>query len=127
MYGGGGVNVLIPIIPNKQDWEELFEKCSKEWVSQDGVNGMRFTGPNGNSIFIPASGMMYGEQKMHHDRGFYWARELSTTRPSLARTAEIGRDEELDLYARTSGYERAMGLSVRAVYFSNLRPPKPIK
>ena len=121
MYG----KLLIPIIPNEQQWEELFNMCSKEWVSQDGVNGMRFTGPNGNSIFIPASGMMYEEQKMHHDRGFYWARELSTTRPSLARTAEIGRDEELDLYARTSGYERAMGLSVRAVYF--LRPSKPIK
>ena len=121
MYG----KLLIPIIPNKQQWEELFKMCSKEWVSQDGVNGMRFTGPNGNSIFIPASGMMYEEQKMHHDRGFYWARELSTTRPSLAATAEFGRDEELDLYARTSGYERAMGLSVRAVYF--LRPSKPIK
>lgn len=125
--GGGGIKRLIPIIPNKQQWEELFEKCSKEWVSQDGVNGMRFTGPNGNSIFIPASGMMYKEQRMHHDRGFYWTRELSTTRPSLARTAEIGRDEELDLYARTSGYDRSHGLSIRTAYFSGLRPPKPIK
>ena len=31
--------------------------CEKEWTEQDGVSGYKFTGPNGNSIFLPAAGM----------------------------------------------------------------------
>ena len=43
-------------LPSAADYEELFSKCSKEWTSIDGVNGYKLTGPNGNSIFLPAAG-----------------------------------------------------------------------
>lgn len=49
-YGGRAT------LPSADDFKELFTKCSKEWVTVDGVNGYRFTGPNGNSIFLPAAG-----------------------------------------------------------------------
>ena len=33
--------------------EEMDTKCSFETITQNGVKGMRITGPNGNSIFMP--------------------------------------------------------------------------
>lgn len=43
-------------LPTANDFEELFAKCRVEWTTEDGVNGYKFTGPNGNSIFLPAAG-----------------------------------------------------------------------
>ena len=43
-------------IPTIDEFEELFTECKKEWVEEDGVAGYKFTGPNGNSIFLPAAG-----------------------------------------------------------------------
>ncbi|MBR2127558.1 MAG: hypothetical protein IJ940_01655, partial [Bacteroidales bacterium] len=40
-------------LPTAADFEELFSLCKKEWTEVDGVAGYRFTGPNGNSIFLP--------------------------------------------------------------------------
>lgn len=43
-------------LPTAEEFEELFSLCTSEWIEQDGVMGYKFTGPNGNSIFMPAAG-----------------------------------------------------------------------
>ena len=43
-------------MPTREDMNELFNNCTHEWTIQNGVNGRKFTGNNGNSIFIPAAG-----------------------------------------------------------------------
>lgn len=43
-------------LPTANDFEELFALCKSEWTTQDGVSGYKLTGPNGNSIFLPAAG-----------------------------------------------------------------------
>jgi hypothetical protein len=43
-------------LPSADDFEELFSLCTSEWTTQDGVGGYKLTGPNGNSIFLPAAG-----------------------------------------------------------------------
>lgn len=43
-------------LPTADQFKELFTQCSKEWTAVDGVAGCRLTGPNGNSIFLPAAG-----------------------------------------------------------------------
>lgn len=43
-------------IPTISEYEELFRCCKVEWMEQEGVAGYQFTGPNGNSIFMPAAG-----------------------------------------------------------------------
>lgn len=43
-------------MPTVEEFEELFNECKKEWVEQAGVAGYKLTGPNGNSIFLPAAG-----------------------------------------------------------------------
>ncbi|MBQ8065567.1 MAG: hypothetical protein IJ200_07925 [Prevotella sp.] len=42
--------------PTKAQINELTKQCTKEWTTQNGVKGCKITGPNGNSIFLPAVG-----------------------------------------------------------------------
>jgi len=43
-------------LPSIEHINELRNNCTFEWTTLNGVNGCRFTGPNGNSIFLPATG-----------------------------------------------------------------------
>ena len=45
-------------IPWTLDYEELINYCTWEWITQNGVKGYKVTGPNGNSIFLPAGGFL---------------------------------------------------------------------
>lgn len=42
--------------PTKTQLEELKNQCEWKWTSRDDHNGYLATGPNGNSIFLPAAG-----------------------------------------------------------------------
>ena len=44
-------------IPNRAEVEELIDNCTWTWNTQNGVNGIKVTGTNGNSIFLPAAGV----------------------------------------------------------------------
>ena len=56
-------------MPTLDEQEELLNKCTWSWTTQNGVNGYKVTGPNGNSIFLPAAGFRYGSEA--YDRGIY--------------------------------------------------------
>lgn len=43
-------------MPTRAEIEELKGECTPEFMSFNGVRGVKLTGPNGNSIFLPASG-----------------------------------------------------------------------
>lgn len=43
-------------LPTASDFEELFTLCTKQWTEVDGQEGYLLTGPNGNTIFLPAAG-----------------------------------------------------------------------
>ena len=43
-------------MPTKDEFQELIDYTTNEWTKVNGVNGRKFTGSNGNSIFIPAAG-----------------------------------------------------------------------
>ena len=53
---GGGART-----PTRADWQELIHYCTVTWSTrynlQGAWQGLSFTGPNGNSIFIPAAGI----------------------------------------------------------------------
>ena len=44
-------------MPTKDELKELLDNTTNEWIQVNGVNGRKFTGSNGNSIFIPAAGI----------------------------------------------------------------------
>ncbi len=60
-------------MPTKAELEELKNKCTWTWTTQNGVKGYKVTGPNGNSIFFPAAGYRYGSSlRSTVGNGSYW-------------------------------------------------------
>ena len=61
-------------MPTKAEMEELRDNCTWTWITQGNVNGMRVTGPNGNSIFLPAAGYRFGSEVYTVQfRGDFWS------------------------------------------------------
>ena len=72
-------------MPTIDEIAELRNKCTWKWTSQNGVNGQLVTGPNGNSIFLPAAGYRGGTG--FYDRGSYggcWSATLYEGYSSVA-------------------------------------------
>ena len=65
-------------MPTLDEQKELLNHCTWKWTTQNGVNGYKVTGLNGNSIFLPAAGYRNGTGL--HDSGSdgeYWSSSLS--------------------------------------------------
>ncbi len=99
-------------MPTLKEWLAL-DNCEKEWTTQNGVKGMRITGDNGNSIFLPAAGF-----KKNTDSagavgvcGYYWTSSLRDDTPEKAWYGCI----EEGSFSRSSP-ERCNGYTVRPVY-----------
>ena len=60
-------------IPTLSEIIELKSKCQWTWVTQNNVVGYNITGPNNNSIFLPAAGY-YGGANCYRlgESGYYW-------------------------------------------------------
>lgn len=60
-------------LPTKDEAEELKNRCTWTWINQNGVDGYKVTGPNGNSIFLPAVGFCIGTSFYKYGEvGHYW-------------------------------------------------------
>lgn len=71
-------------MPTEAEFQELVDKCTWEWqegndegwstlTDTENRNGYRVTGPNGNSIFLPAGGIgTMGEPVGIGKNGYYW-------------------------------------------------------
>ncbi len=100
-------------LPSKKECEELDSKCTwtRTWTSQGGHYGYKVTGPNGNSIFLPAAGYRFGSSL--NDAGGYGGYWSSTPLESNAQNAYY-------LYFSSSYHgvdwnDRLNGFSVRPV------------
>jgi hypothetical protein len=72
-------------MPTRDELQELLEKCTWTAITQNGVNGCKVIGPNGNSIFLPASGYIDGTSPSYvGERGDFWASSLSLNSPRNA-------------------------------------------
>lgn len=61
-------------IPTKENMEELVQYCTFKWTTINEVKGALMTGPNGNSIFLPAAGTrVYDENRYVGKYGEYWS------------------------------------------------------
>ena len=61
-------------MPTSKEFGELIKECDWTWTSIDGHDGYRVTGPNGNSIFLPAAGYRSASSSYHvGSRGHYWS------------------------------------------------------
>jgi hypothetical protein len=64
-------------MPTREQFMELLNKCHREWTELHAVKGLKFIGPNGNSIFLPAGGCRENSNlKCLGDYGYYWSSML---------------------------------------------------
>lgn len=98
-------------MPTFDQIKELLDECKWKWTKQNGVNGMKVTGPNGNSIFFPASGYRnYSSGSLSNvgSNGFDWS--------ASPNSRYYGHN--LYFYSRSWSWgnsNRANGFPVRAV------------
>ena len=102
-------------MPSEDQIVELHEYCTHTWIQLNNVNGMLFTGPNGNTIFLPAAGDCYS---YYHSYTFstvgaignYWTSSLTSW----------GTQNPVGFYLYSNfwswnGFYRYYGYSVRPV------------
>jgi hypothetical protein len=64
-------------LPTKAECQELTDSCTWAWTTQNGVNGYKVAGKNGNSIFLPAAGSRDGTAVNYvGGDGYYWSGTL---------------------------------------------------
>ena len=96
-------------MPTVEQLNELIDNCSWTWAARNGVYGRLFTGPNGNTLFLPAAGGRWGDRSENSDC-VYWTRSLGNHGSNYA----FG----IDFYSEGKqwwNFTRNNGLSVRAV------------
>jgi len=95
-------------LPTKTEFEELLRECTWEWTTHNGHNGYKVTGPNSQSIFLPAAGWrLRADEDRVGSYGYYWS---STPYESFACSLFFLADGHGE-YWRSRYY----GLSVRPV------------
>ena len=97
-------------IPTSEEMDELRNLCTWEETDYNGVRGRLITGPNGNSIFLPAAGY-YDNTYLRYkfECGHYWVSDSNGTSDG----------KNLFFYDTTRDYkfvnQRYNGFSVRPV------------
>ena len=105
-------------LPSFRQLMNLVDNCTTEWVQVNGVNGTKFTGYNGNSIFLPAAGVRMEETlQEENEMGYYWS---STNHSFLPYGLEF---DDYGLESFLSGYMGAeCGLPVRPIQNKQVIP-----
>lgn len=97
--------------PTAGEFGELIRNTTKEWTTLNGVKGLKFTGANGKSIFLPAAGYAVDSSKQRV--GFFGAYVTSTGDPGYEGAGIRGEINAAG--AGEAGYYGFHGCSVRGV------------
>ena len=102
-------------MPTKEQLQELVENCTWTWSTRNGVNGQLGTGSNGNTIFLPAAGYIWGGSNTDAGSwGNYWSRVVY---PDYSFRAYDMRFDSNGLNWNHYEY-RGCGMPIRAVRVS---------
>ncbi len=98
--------------PSLDQMQELYNNCTSEWTTMNGVSGRLFTSNiNGASVFLPAAGWRWNSSLYNAGSyGYYWARTLYSSSPDLAYNLYFSSGN-----VHWSSIGRFIGRSVRAV------------
>ena len=106
-------------MPSKDQIQELIDNCTSTWITQQGINGALFTGPNGATLFLPAAGRHIKNLEDVGTDGYYWS---SSCAPSEDDSQDLEDAFALNFYYYPGYYscecedkDRDNGRSVRPV------------
>lgn len=101
-------------MPNESQCKELVYECEWTWTEVNGVKGYNVAGKNGNSIFLPASGLRGAADVVNNDKiGGFWS-------STLAENPETSGDFAMAVYFYSESHAvekggRGYGRAIRAV------------
>lgn len=102
-------------MPTIEEVHELINSCTWIEESVNGVHGMRGKASNGNSIFLPITGMFAGDKVQSTSQGCYWNGELYADNARSSKYASmLTFFKGGDIHA--SNYYRWEGMAIRPVY-----------
>ncbi len=101
-------------MPSLEQIQELIDNCHWQWTQRIDVKGQLVTGPNGNTMFLPAAGGRWYESLVDvGSHGYFWSRTLHSDFPNYAYGLDV---------RSAGGYWRSLnrygGHAVRAVRVS---------
>lgn len=101
-------------MPSKKELQELGDECTWTWTRQGDKTGCKVTGPNGNSIFLPAAGHRTGTSLYTVGFcGYYWSSTPRSTDFGISPYIIHFDDDEAEIHWRG----RTDGLSIRPVSY----------
>lgn len=75
------------MLPSAEEFEELFTCCTSAWTTQDDVEGLLLTGPNGNTLFLPAAGYRTGSTVTDEGKtGLYFTGSVNESNTDFAQS-----------------------------------------
>ena len=81
-------------MPSLDQIKELTDNCSFEWTTENGIQGRRFKGKNGGSIFLPAAGYRWNDDLyLAEDNGYYWSSMQYMSSSDYACCLYFGSDD----------------------------------
>jgi uncharacterized protein (TIGR02145 family) len=99
-------------MPTKDEFEEILNTCTCTWTTQNGINGYKIVGPNGNSIFLPAGGAAKdGNKESVGICCYYWT--------SKQYSSYVGDSYDLGASSTTievNHWGRYRGMTIRPVH-----------
>lgn len=99
-------------MPSIDQINELIENCTWEWTKMNNAIGELITGPNGNTIFLPAAG---GTSFVPGEFGAYWSRSMGFF-PPYYYYPQMGSSIQFSSeYYEMNTSSRCVGMPVRAV------------
>ena len=104
-------------MPTAIEQNELYSECMSNWTTHNGVNGYKFVGSNGNSIFLPAAGYCSSIDEIQKlgEEGQYWSSSLDTT---MSKFAYLFCCDSNGIRYKSVGF-RVIGESIRPVCRQN--------
>ena len=100
-------------IPTMEEWQELVDNTKVVETTRNGVKGRKFVANNGNSLFLPAAGLLYNGIEFNGVTGdvcSYWSNSLCTYHSVFAYYTFFKSD-----YCNLMDTCRSYGFSVRPV------------
>ena len=104
-------------MPTMADFKELRDNCQTRWTTYKGVICKQYTGPNGNSIYMPAAGYYSGDVLNGKDEaGYYWSADLYPKDERYAYLIVTENSSQNTIYYGG----RSLGATIRPVQKSSI-------
>jgi hypothetical protein len=110
-------------MPTGYEYKELVNECTREKINMNGVDGYKFTGPNGNHIFLPATGHRDGSSVLYENKVSCWSSTINYSSNLNSTVYSLNEQWGVAVNGMMQAYQ---GLQIRPVTGGDFEGPAPM-